>query len=147
MFYVPNRWLYYIVNHQERQADKTEFLKNMQTKEAKRYDRGMWLLEKFSLRRLRWKLVQQVQGRLLEVGMGTGANLPLYAGDQPVVGIDMQASRLMGAAARANGRPPTPLLAQADAQQLPFTDNQFDTVISTLFSSSIPRPELSLAAL
>ncbi|MFQ5433857.1 MAG: class I SAM-dependent methyltransferase [Anaerolineae bacterium] len=117
----------------------------MQTKESKRYDRGMWLLEKFGLRQLRRDLIQQVQGRTLEVGIGTGANLPLYTGDHLVVGIDRQAARLSGAKTRGNGRPPIPLIAQTDAQLLPFPDNEFDTVVSTLVFCSIPQPALALA--
>ncbi len=117
------------------------------TKDARQYDRGMWLLEKFSLRRLRRALLAQVRGEVLEVGLGTGANVPLYGAASRAAGIDMQAARLSGAVNRAQGRHGRlPLLiAQADAQQLPFAHNQFDTVVSTLVFCSIPQPERALA--
>ena len=47
--------------------------------EVKRYDRGMWLLENYGLKRLRRRLLQDVQGEVLEIGVGTGANLPFLS--------------------------------------------------------------------
>ena len=46
--------------------------------DARNYDRGMWLLERFSLTRLRRLVLAEARGAVLEVGAGTGANLPLY---------------------------------------------------------------------
>jgi hypothetical protein len=44
------------------------------------YDLVMWPAERFCLGRLRRELLSTAGGRILEVGAGTGANLPYYAG-------------------------------------------------------------------
>jgi ubiquinone/menaquinone biosynthesis C-methylase UbiE len=115
--------------------------------EVKRYDRGMWLLENYSLKRLRCLLLQAVHGEVLEIGVGTGANLPFYDGRAVrITAVDVNPARLVGTMNRAqvmNGRHSIQISA-ADAQQLPFAENQFDTVVSTLVFCSIPEP---LAAL
>lgn len=114
----------------------------MCTAEAERYDRGMKLLEVASLRRLRAQLLRTVSGRVLEVGTGTGANLPVYAEAARVVGIDINPERLAATAVR---RPPFPFTATvADAQQLPFAAHSFDSVVGTLVFCSIPQPAQAL---
>lgn len=116
--------------------------------EVKRYDRGMWLLENYGLKRLRRMLLREVHGEVLEIGVGTGANLPFYNGEVArITAVDVNPARLVGTMKRAqavNGRHPTHIGA-ADAQQLPFPDNQFDTVVSTLVFCSIPEPMTALA--
>ena len=116
--------------------------------EVKRYDRGMWLLENYGLKRLRWMLLQAVRGEVLEIGVGTGANLPFYNGEAArITAVDVNPARLSGTLTRVqmvNGRHSITIGA-ADAQQLPFADNQFDTVVSTLVFCSIPEPMTALA--
>ncbi len=120
----------------------------MSTDEVKRYDRGMWLLENFSLGRLRRELLQDVRGEVLEVGAGTGANIAFYGRNtRRVMAVDINPARLTGTVERArsvNGHHPFSASC-ADAQRLPFADNRFDTVVSTLVFCSIPQPELALA--
>ncbi|MCB9419684.1 MAG: class I SAM-dependent methyltransferase [Ardenticatenaceae bacterium] len=116
--------------------------------EVQRYDRGMWLLENYGLKRLRRMLLQEVRGEVLEIGVGTGANLPFYNGNVGrLTAVDINPARLVGTMNRAqavNGRHPIQIGA-ADAQQLPFPDDQFDTVVGTLVFCSIPEPMAALA--
>ncbi len=116
--------------------------------EVKRYDRGMWLLENYGLGRLRRVLLQEVRGEVLEIGVGTGTNLPFYDGEVGrITAVDINPARLVGTVKRVqavNGRHPIHIGA-ADAQQLPFPDNQFDTVVGTLVFCSIPDPMAALA--
>ncbi len=116
---------------------------SMSSPEAKRYDRGLWLLEAASLRRLRRQLLAGVTGHVLEVGMGTGANLPLYERPSFIAGIDLRPEHLAGAVARTAQLPVG--ISCANAQQLPFGDGRFDNVVSTLVFCSIPQPEEALA--
>ncbi len=120
----------------------------MSNSEVKNYDRFMWLLERFSLRRLRRDLLGDVYGEVLEIGVGTGANVGLYNGNlEWVTAVDLSAERLAGTVERArfvNGSYPF-MAGCADAQRLPFADNQFDTVVSTLVFCSIPDPMQALA--
>lgn len=111
---------------------------------AARYDRGMWCLERFSLLPLRAELLTGVAGEVLEIGVGTGANLPFYPAGVQMAAVDRQAERLAAAAGKTK-RGPRPAFACADAQQLPFPDGAFDAVVGSLVFCSIPDPLAALA--
>ena len=115
----------------------------MSTKEAQGYDRGLWLLEVSSLRKLRRTLLQDVAGEVLEIGMGTGANLPFYNGVDFVAGIDLRSTQLAGAVIRENAPPFG--VSCANAHHLPFANGRFDNIVSTLVFCSIPEPHTALA--
>ncbi|MBU0492504.1 MAG: class I SAM-dependent methyltransferase [Chloroflexi bacterium] len=106
------------------------------------YDRGMWPLERFALARLRYRLFPQAQGRVLELGVGTGANLPLYQAGTQVIATD--ASSEMLRTARHRGTRATVRWSLADAQSLPFADAVFDYVTASLVFCSVPDPLLAL---
>ncbi len=114
--------------------------------DAQRYDRGMWLLERFSLTRLRRPLLAAARGAVLEIGAGTGANLPLYDPGRRVVAIELRPERLAAAARKAHvaGRADV-AVAAADAHDLPFPAASFDTVVGTLVFCSIGDPLAALA--
>ena len=98
----------------------------------------MLLLEVLLLRRLRRRMFPAVRGNVLELGVGTGVNLPLYVPPAQVTGCD--ASREMLAwAARRGARVPAALV-QADAQRLPFADGSFDVVAGSLVFCSVADP-------
>lgn len=87
-------------------------------------------------------LVPQAQGRVLEVGMGTGRNLPFYDRQRVslVVGVDpaMQMHRLAQRRSRQAGIAVE--LMGLSAEHLPATDASFDTVVCTYTLCSIPDP-------
>jgi ubiquinone/menaquinone biosynthesis C-methylase UbiE len=91
----------------------------------------------------RWRrwLVAGARGLTLDLGCGTGRNLPLYAGDVRVIGIDPSSDGL----ARARRRAPGALLVRAAAEALPFRDDAFDTVVSGLVLCSVTDPPRALA--
>ena len=65
------------------------------------------------------------RGRVLEIGVGTGAlALPLAARGIPVVGVDLAATMMRKLLEKAARRPPV-LLVQGDAARLPFPDAEF----------------------
>jgi ubiquinone/menaquinone biosynthesis C-methylase UbiE len=100
------------------------------------YDLTCAALELFGLRRWRRKLVAGARGRVLDVGSGTGRNLPLYPPGTAVVGLDPSLDALRRARRRA---PSIPLVA-GSAEALPFRDGAFDTVVSGLVFCSVPDP-------
>jgi ubiquinone/menaquinone biosynthesis C-methylase UbiE len=77
-------------------------------------------------------------GRTLELAIGTGLNLPWYRRDVELVGIDLSASMLTSAAARARELGLDVELKLGDAQDLDLSDGSFDTVVATLLLSTIP---------
>src|SRR5881409_4109155 len=105
------------------------------------YDACCALVERFGLGRWRRWLVEGAAERTLDVGCGTGRNLPLYATGVRVIGLDPARDALLAARRRAPGVP----LVQGDAQALPFRTGAFDTVVSGLVFCSVPDPARGLA--
>ena len=107
------------------------------------YDRGMLLLELLLLRRLRRRTFPPLRGHVLELGVGTGVNLPLYQPGASVTGCDAS-GRALKSAARRRPRAPASLV-QADVHRLPFADGSFDVVAASLVFCSIADPARGLA--
>jgi SAM-dependent methyltransferase len=107
------------------------------------YDRGMLLLERLIFRRLRRRIFPRLGGDVLELGVGTGVNLPLYGSGARVTGCDANGEMLAWAARRHTRA--TAALVQADAQRLPFADGSFDVVAASLVFCSVADPARALA--
>jgi ubiquinone/menaquinone biosynthesis C-methylase UbiE len=105
------------------------------------YDAMMALAERGRLSRWRRWLAAGARGRTLEVGCGTGRNLPLYPAGVRAVAVDPARQNLLRARRRAPGVP----LVQASAEALPFRDGAFDTVVASLVFCSVPDPMRGLA--
>ncbi len=94
----------------------------------------------------RRELMAHARGRVLELGVGTGSNLPFYPpGVTDVVGIDPhdavldRARRTLGELeARGDGLPYRIHLQRADAARLPYDDGSFDTVVAFLTLCTVP---------
>ncbi|HSL21277.1 MAG TPA: methyltransferase domain-containing protein [Vicinamibacterales bacterium] len=79
--------------------------------------------------------------RVLEVGVGTGINLPLYPRDSHVTGIDFSESMLEKARERmAKKDLGNVRLLQMDAADLKFPDGGFDIVYAPYLISVVPDP-------
>lgn len=95
----------------------------------------------------RLNLLTDVSGKALEVGIGTGANLHYYPGQiHSLTGVDFSKGMLRHAKEKVSkGHFPFPVeLIEADIQALPFSDDSFDTVVSTCVFCSVPDPLLGL---
>ncbi len=112
---------------------------------ATAYDRGMAPLERLWLRALRRELLAAAEGRILEVGIGTGANLPFYRHAGCVVGLDESSEMLAAAAARAAHAGRCLDLSRASVEGLPFASGAFDTVVSSLVLCSVIDPHRALS--
>lgn len=117
-----------------------------------RYDRIAPIYDLFSViselrlsrwRRRLWELV--TEGPVLELGVGTGKSLRLYPPGLDVVGIDISQRMLARARRRARRSGPSVRLELADAQDLPYDDGSFATVVTTCVFCSIPEPARALA--
>jgi ubiquinone/menaquinone biosynthesis C-methylase UbiE len=102
------------------------------------YDPFFWLAERAGLAERRRALVAHARGRVLEIGAGTGLNARHYPEHVELVLSEPDEAMADRLRARIGslGRPATVLLAGADA--LPFPDDEFDTVVSTLVLCTVP---------
>ncbi|HEY8424551.1 MAG TPA: methyltransferase domain-containing protein [Limnochordales bacterium] len=82
-------------------------------------------------------------GRVLEIGAGTGANLPHYPAEAVLVAVEPNAHMLRRARRKAAGHGRGATWVQAAAEALPFADESFDTVVSTLVLCSVTDPEVA----
>ena len=109
------------------------------------YDRYQDLLEPARFRSLRSRLHERVRGdRALEVGIGTGRNLPHYPPGVAVTGIDLSPRMLEQARKRASDLDRDVDLREMDVQELAFPDESFDTVFATFVFCGVPDPVLGL---
>ncbi len=84
------------------------------------------------------------QGRILEVGVGTGKNIPYYPPGAQVFAVDIAPRMLRRAQRRARRLGRSVYLVLADGQQLPFPNQTFDAVVATFVFCSVPDPILGL---
>ncbi|MFG5382583.1 class I SAM-dependent methyltransferase [Yoonia sp. R2-816] len=91
--------------------------------------------------------INQLQGSVLEVGVGTGLALREYDPHLAVTGIDFSEEMLAKAQAKveAEGLSHVKELRQMDARTLDFSDNSFDTVAAMHIVSVVPEPERVVA--
>jgi SAM-dependent methyltransferase len=109
------------------------------------YDPFLWVGERAGLRAHRKELLSRARGCTVEIGGGTGLNLPYYPDDlDGLVLIEPDAamrSRLEKRLGRSGRRA---RLVDAGAERLPFPDGSVDTVVSTFVLCTVEAPDLAL---
>lgn len=112
---------------------------------ARLYDRVTKDTEDAGLHEKRRELLARAGGRTLEIGAGTGVNLELYPEavtelvlTEPDEHMRAQLERKVADAGRR------PEVVGAGAEDLPFEDASFDTVVATLVLCTIPAPRRAL---
>jgi ubiquinone/menaquinone biosynthesis C-methylase UbiE len=93
----------------------------------------------------RGRVVPAASGRVLEVGIGSGLNLPFYGTSvSEIVGIE-PSPKLLKMTRRVAGRTSTPIrLIEGTAEAIPIDDQAIDTVVTTWTMCSILSIELAL---
>ena len=114
---------------------------------ADRYESVMGPLDRWFLTKLRQRAFEFLprNGRILEVGAGTGLNFAFYSASDSVAAIEPSPEMLKIAAQKQ--RPPGLRLVQSRAEQLPFRDGSFDAAIATLVMCSVESPANTFAEL
>lgn len=113
---------------------------------APRYDRAMRLMERLLAGGRPW-VCSRATGEVLDVGIGTGANLPYYPRGLRITGIDLSPAMLAIGRQRARELGIDARLREGDAQALPFDDACFDTVVCTLVLCAVPDDHAAIAEL
>ena len=119
--------------------------KRVWDKSAPSYDKQIAFFEKIQFAGGREWLGERARGRVLEVAIGTGLNLPHYPADVTITGIELSPAMLAVARQRATGLSRDLNLREGDAEHLPFEDASFDTVVCALSLCTIPNPDAALA--
>jgi ubiquinone/menaquinone biosynthesis C-methylase UbiE len=114
-------------------------------KSAPSYDRQIAFFEKVQFSGGREWLGERAQGRVLEVAIGTGLNLPHYPSGAAVTGIELSPAMLAIARQRAAGLGREVHLQEGDAEHLPLGDASFDTVVCALSLCTIPGPAAAIS--
>ena len=107
------------------------------------YDRLMAPFEDKWLRQKRCELLEWSRGRVLEIGGGTGANLPCYPPSSRVIFTEPDRAMLAKSRPKQAGLSADLLLCRAE--DLPFQPETFDTVVATLVLCSVLDPARSLS--
>jgi ubiquinone/menaquinone biosynthesis C-methylase UbiE len=106
------------------------------------------LSERGGQRETRAKLVSQARGRTLEIGAGSGVNLPHYTATVSELVVTEPSPHMLRHLRPGLESAPPPVgsweLVQAGGEQLPFADASFDTVVATFVHCTIPDPERAL---
>ncbi|SDL95462.1 class I SAM-dependent methyltransferase [Sediminibacillus halophilus] len=106
------------------------------------YDFFMKPLEKHRFKDIRSNLLAKAKGRVLEIGSGSGINLPHYQHSvEHVVAIDPNEQMLQRSVEAVRQGKVKIQLLNAEAEKLPFADNTFDTVVATLVFCTVADPE------
>lgn len=104
-----------------------------------------WVMARPAFSQLRETLLQLASGEVLEIGFGTGLNLRHYPTTITRLFIIDPATLLPAKVARRMAAAPYPIqTTHVTAENLPFPDRQFETVVSTWTLCTIPDPVLAL---
>lgn len=117
---------------------ETERVRRFYDTIADRYDEYVGYTERLLLDDGRQWVCSQASGDVLEIGVGTGQNLPYYPDDVRLTGVDLTPAMLDVARQRAAVLGLEVNLRVGDAQALDLPDGSFDTVVATLMLSAIP---------
>jgi SAM-dependent methyltransferase len=110
------------------------------------YEPAVWLGERRGMAKRRERVLAQARGRVLEIGAGTGLNLGHYPEEIGELVLTEPVDGMADALERKLGRRGTHArVVRAPAEALPFPDDSFDTVVSTLVLCTVEDPARSLA--
>ncbi|MGV1010445.1 MAG: class I SAM-dependent methyltransferase [Dermatophilaceae bacterium] len=120
------------------------------------YDPFLLLAEARGMRQRRRQLLDEAAGRVLEIGAGTGLNVPHYGRrvdelvlTEPDRGMVRHLQRRVDSLGRRTDAagPATASVVPAPAEALPFPDASFDTAVTTMVLCTVPDPAAAIREL
>jgi ubiquinone/menaquinone biosynthesis C-methylase UbiE len=103
------------------------------------YDISDWSHEVLRYRKLRPLLWSHAKGKTLDLGVGSGLNMPYYPEGIDITGVDSSRAMLKRAGLRAKRLGINVDLVLSDGLHLPFPDATFDSVISSFLFCVVPN--------
>jgi ubiquinone/menaquinone biosynthesis C-methylase UbiE len=128
-----------------RTEKETARVQRLWDKTAPKFDKRVSFWERNLFKDGREWVCSQALGNVLEIGVGTGRNLPHYPPDVLLTGIELSPNMLGIAQQRARELGREANLRLGDAQKLEFSNETFDTVVCTLSLCSIPDDARAVA--
>lgn len=122
--------------------EQTQFTKKRYNVTSVIYNLMEWPVEQLWYKKWRQKLWEQIHGpKVLEIGVGTGKNIPYYPDNIQLTGIDLSPGMLKRAKGLLKEKQKNHvILKEMDAQDMDFPDNHFDEVVATFVFCSVPDP-------
>jgi SAM-dependent methyltransferase len=109
------------------------------------YEPSLWSGERAGLRKRRKELLELSAGNTIEIGAGSGLNLPHYPDDLEALALVEPDASMRRHLARRSARTRLPVrVVDAPAEQLPFPDGSVDTVVSTFVLCTVDAPDVAL---
>jgi SAM-dependent methyltransferase len=109
------------------------------------YDPLLWIGERAGLRAHRTTLLGRARGCTIEIGSGTGLNLPHYPNDlDELVLVEPDAAMRARLEKKLNRSRRRARLVDAPAERLPFPDRSIDTLVSCFVLCTVRAPDLAL---
>lgn len=125
-------------NGENKMSQIDEKIRRRYNRAARFYD----LLEKpmgiMVLKKWRMEVMKDLEGKVLEVGVGTGKNIEYYPEGIDITAIDFSEKMLERAKEKAKRFNKEVNLIQMDVQDMKFPDDAFDTVFTTCVFCSVP---------
>lgn len=118
----------------------TEKIKRRYNRASKIYDIFESPMEVMALKKWRTDLMKELDGKVLEVGVGTGKNITYYPEGLDITAIDFSEKMLNKAKLKSKALNKKVQFYNMDAELMDFQDNTFDTVFTTCVFCSVPDP-------
>ena len=104
-----------------------------------------WAMKAPALSKLRSELIPSAEGKVLEIGMGSGLNLPHYDGISGLIGLEpSEELQNLAEDMLIQTHFPSEMLT-GSAEDIPLESNSFDTVVMTWTLCSVTDPVLALS--
>lgn len=124
--------------------DGTEKVRRRYDRVSRFYDVFESIIERTLFSKWRKRALSDLEGKVLEVGVGTGKNLKYYSSKVELTGIDISPGMLEKALRRKEKMDISADLRLMDAQAMEFDDGSFDYVVVTFVLCSVPDPQKAL---
>ncbi|MBR3121026.1 class I SAM-dependent methyltransferase [Oceanobacillus profundus] len=94
--------------------------------------------------RFRERIFQDVEGKVLEVGIGSGLNFPFYNKDVELTGVDFSGEMMKVAQLAAKEFPFKATFIKEDVESVKFNESIFDTIVSSTTLCAYQNPVIVL---
>jgi ubiquinone/menaquinone biosynthesis C-methylase UbiE len=127
-------------NGENKMSQIDEKIRRRYNRAARFYDLLEKPMEIMVLKKWRMEVMKDLEGKVLEVGVGTGKNIEYYPEGIDITAIDFSEKMLERAKEKAKRLNKEVNLIQMDVQDMKFPDDAFDTVFATCVFCSVPDP-------